>query len=98
MEILIAFILILAYILIATEYMTNVNKAAVAIFAAATGWVLYVCYGTDFVSSQHGAEFAVFKANNQILTIRLNISFRQKTFSCLMWEGQRRYLCSCSLQ
>lgn len=64
MEILIAFILILAYILIATEYMTNVNKAAVAIFAAATGWVLYVCYGTDFVSSQHGAEFAVFKANN----------------------------------
>ena len=37
----------------ATEQLTNVNKAAVAIFAAAVGWVLYVCYGSDFVLARY---------------------------------------------
>lgn len=34
-------ILLFAYLLIATETLTKVNRAAVAIFAAAVGWVLY---------------------------------------------------------
>ena len=40
MTLLIVTILILGYILIATENVTSVNKAAVAIFVAAVGWVL----------------------------------------------------------
>ena len=49
MTIVIATILILGYFLIATEKYTNVNKAAVAIFVGTLGWILYICYGTDFV-------------------------------------------------
>lgn len=45
--------ILLAYLLMATEQLTNVNKAAVAIFAAAVGWVLYVCYGSDFVLARY---------------------------------------------
>lgn len=60
MTLIIVAILILAFLLIATESVTNVNKAAVAIFAGTVGWVLYVCYGTDFVMSQHSADYTNF--------------------------------------
>ena len=53
-------IALIGYILIATEYLTNINKAAVAIFLGAVGWVLYICYGTDFVMGQHPAEYGNF--------------------------------------
>ena len=57
MTLIIIAILFLAYILIATERITNVNKAAVAIFAGTVGWVLYICWGTDYVMSQHQGEY-----------------------------------------
>lgn len=57
MTIIIAFILALSYLLIATERLTNINKAAVAIFAGTVGWVLYVSYGTDYVMSGHPQEY-----------------------------------------
>ena len=60
MTLVIVVILLLAYILIATESVTNVNKAAVAIFAGTVGWVLYICYGSDFVMSQHPSEYLNF--------------------------------------
>ena len=41
MTLIIVGILLLSYLLIATETLTNVNKAAVAMFAGAVGWVLY---------------------------------------------------------
>lgn len=53
-------ILIIGYVLISTGWKTNVNRAAVAMFIGAVGWVLYICYGTDFVSSQHPREYADF--------------------------------------
>lgn len=60
MTLIIVGILLLAYLLIATESMTNVNKAAIAMFACTVGWVLYICYGSDFVMSQHTAEYAAY--------------------------------------
>ncbi len=60
MTLLIITILLLCYALIATENVTNVNKAAVAIFAGAVGWVLYICYGTNYVMSQHPIEYFDF--------------------------------------
>lgn len=60
MTLIIITILLLCYVLIATENVTNVNKAAVAIFAGAVGWVLYICYGTDYVMSQHPSEYIDF--------------------------------------
>lgn len=60
MALIIVSILLIGYLLIATGHITNVNRAAVAMFAGTAGWVLYVCYGTDFVMSQHPREYADF--------------------------------------
>ena len=57
MTLLIVAILLISFLLIATEAVTKMNKAAVAIFAGTVGWVLYICWGTDFVMSQHGDEY-----------------------------------------
>ena len=48
MTLILVAILILSFVLIATERITNVNKAAVAIFAGTVGWVLYICWGGCF--------------------------------------------------
>ena len=50
MILLIVTILVIGSILIATEKYTNINKAAVAIFVGTLGWILYVCFGADFVT------------------------------------------------
>lgn len=60
MALIIVSILLIGYLLIATGHVTNVNRAAVAMFAGTVGWVLYICYGTDFVMSQHPAEYSDF--------------------------------------
>ena len=58
MTLVIVSILLMGYLLIATENITKVNRAAVAIFAGTVGWVLYICFGMDFVTSQHAYEFS----------------------------------------
>lgn len=57
MTLIIVSIIIIAYILFATELSTNINKAAVAIFAGTVSWVLYICWGSDYVMSQHQGEY-----------------------------------------
>ena len=54
--------LLLAYLLIATGHLTGVNKAAIAVFIGTIGWVVYVCWGTDFVMAEHPSEYAEFLA------------------------------------
>ena len=44
MSLIILLIIVVGFILISTENVTNVNKAAVAIFVGTVGWVLYVSY------------------------------------------------------
>lgn len=60
MTLVIVSILIIGYVLISTGWMTNVNRAAVAVFVGTVGWVLYICYGTDFVLAQHPREYSDF--------------------------------------
>lgn len=60
MTLILVAILLMAFVLISTERITNVNRAAVAIFAGTVGWVLYICWGTDFVTSQHNGEYVDF--------------------------------------
>ena len=62
MTLVIVLIFIVGYILLATTHLTNVNKAAIAMFMGTVGWVLYICYGTDFVMSQHPREYFDFLA------------------------------------
>ena len=58
MSLIILLIIVVGFILISTENVTNVNKAAVAIFVGTVGWVLYVSYGTDFVQMLHQQAYA----------------------------------------
>lgn len=60
MTILITSILIISLLFIATERQTNINKAAVAVFACTLGWVLYICFGSDFVESRHLYDYTAF--------------------------------------
>ena len=60
MTLIIVAILLLSFVLIATEQLTNINKAAVAMFAGTVGWVLYICYGSDFVMREHQGDYVDF--------------------------------------
>jgi len=57
MTLIIVTMLILAYVLIATGHLTGVNKAAIAMFLGTVGWVIYVCWGADFVADQHPQDY-----------------------------------------
>lgn len=57
MTLIIVLLLIASYLLIATGHLTGVNKAAIAIFLGTAGWVVYVCYGTDFVMQQYPDDY-----------------------------------------
>ena len=57
MAFIIVAIIIIGYVVMATGNITNVNKAAVAMFVGTVGWVLYICFGTDFVMSQHPGDY-----------------------------------------
>lgn len=60
MTLVIVGILIVGYLLIATERWNNLNKSSVAMFLGVMGWVLYMFNGTDYVLSMHGAEYAEY--------------------------------------
>ena len=60
MTLIIVFLLLLSYLLIATTHLTGVNKAAISIFLAATGWVVYIIWGADFVMDMHPGAYAEF--------------------------------------
>ncbi len=60
MGIVIVILMGLAYAMIASEHLTHVNKAAIAMFAGVTGWILYMCVGPDFVYRVHRQEFLDF--------------------------------------
>lgn len=49
-----------ALLLISTEHITGLNRAAVAVFCAAMGWVAYISYGTDFVMAEHPEQYLDF--------------------------------------
>ena len=42
MTLIIVLMLLLSYLLIATGHLTGVTKAAIAMFLAAIGWVVYI--------------------------------------------------------
>jgi Na+/H+ antiporter NhaD/arsenite permease-like protein len=58
-------LLIFGYLLIATGHLTGVNKAAIAMFIGTVGWVVYICWGSDFVMSLHPHEYSEFLAGEK---------------------------------
>lgn len=62
MTLLLVAILLLGYVLIATATMTKMNRAAIAMFIGTVSWIIYICYGNDFVMKQHPDEYIDFLA------------------------------------
>jgi len=60
MTLIIVFMLIMGYLLIATGHLTGVNKAAIAMFIGTVGWVVYICWGTDYVTDMHPDDYLAF--------------------------------------
>ena len=65
MTLIIVLMLLLGYVLIATGHVTGVNKSAIAMFIGTIGWVVYICWGTDFVMAQHPHEYAEYLAGEE---------------------------------
>ena len=65
MTLIIVILLLLGYLVIATGHLTGVNKAAIAVFIGTVGWVVYICYGTDYVMAHHAVEYLTFLAGNE---------------------------------
>ena len=57
MMLLIVLLLVFGYLLIATGHLTGVNKAAIAMFIGTIGWIVYVCWGEDFVMKVHADDY-----------------------------------------
>ena len=51
-------IMLIGLLLIATESVNHINKAAVAMFAGVCCWLIYIVYGFDFVNAVHHEAFA----------------------------------------
>lgn len=60
MTLIIILLLLLGYIVIATGHLTGVNKAAIAMFIGTVGWVVYICWGSDFVMAEHAEDYKDF--------------------------------------
>ncbi len=60
MTIVIVTVLLLGYCAIATEHITNINKAAVAMFLGVIGWTLYMVAGKQYVDMMYLQEYAEF--------------------------------------
>lgn len=91
MALVIVFILLVCYVLVATGWLTKVNKAAVAMFAGAVGWVLYICYGADFVWAQHPREYMDFLAGVEPNTENVKYFISQHIF--LEYVGKGAEIC-----
>ncbi len=64
MTIVIAIVLLLGYCAIATEHITNINKAAVAMFLGVIVWTLYMVAGKQYVEMMYAKEYADFLAGH----------------------------------
>lgn len=60
MTIAIVSLIIIAYLLIANEHNTHINKATIAMFTGVVVWILFMSTATDFTLKMHGEEFAAF--------------------------------------
>ncbi len=64
-------LILIGYVLITYEHITHINKATIAVFAAAAGWVLFMISGSEFVHLMHDSEFAAFAAMDGETTLAI---------------------------
>lgn len=73
-------ILLLGCLLLATAHLTNINKAATAMFVCTVGWVLYICYGADFVGSQHSEAYLDFLSGLEPTSLNVKLFIYDEIF------------------
>ena len=61
-------IILIGLLLIATEKVNRINKAAVAMFAGVFCWLLYIAQGSTFVLGEHSLDFSSFISANGMTT------------------------------
>lgn len=66
MAVIILAILLIGLLLIATEPLNRINKAAVAMFAGVSCWLLYIAGGSQFVANEHPIDFLAFLSANDV--------------------------------
>lgn len=59
-------IMLAGLLIIATEPLNHISKAAVAMFAGVCCWLLYIAQGNNFVFSQHAVDYAIYLADNSL--------------------------------
>ena len=57
-------IMLIGLLLIATEPLHHVNKAAVAMFFGVTCWLCYIVYGSSFVSEEYSSDYQTLLSQN----------------------------------
>ncbi len=87
MTLIIVAIWIAGLVMIATSSMTKINRAASAIFTGTVGWVLYICYGSDFVMSQHPSEYIDFLGGASPTSIAVKEYIAQNVFLKYVGKG-----------
>ncbi len=87
MTLIIVAIWIAGLVMIATGNMTKINRAASAIFTGTVGWVLYICYGSDFVMSQHPSEYIDFLGGASPTSIAVKEYIAQNVFLKYVGKG-----------
>ena len=87
MTLIIVIILLLGYVLIATSSITRINKAASAMFAGTVGWVLYICWGTDYVMSQHPNEYIDWLAGANATSVAVKQYIAENIFLNYVGKG-----------
>lgn len=87
MTLVIVTILLLGLLLIATAPLTKMNKAAVAVFAGTVGWVLYICWGADFVMKMHSSEYIDWLSGANATSIAVKQYIAQNIFLKYVGRG-----------
>lgn len=81
-------VILIGFLIIATESFHHINKSAVAMFIGVLCWVLYIGYGTDYVLKLHGSEFSSFLESNVDLKVHAAKSYiAQNIFSHYIIEA-----------
>lgn len=71
MTLIILGISLIGLLLIATESFNHISKAAVAMFAGVSCWLLFIVYGKDFVLAHHAANFVDYLGSDTLTSERV---------------------------
>ena len=80
MTLVIIVILLLGLLLIASAHLTHVNKAAIAVFMGTVCWVLYICYGADYVMNFHQLDYLGFLEGAKATSVAVKHYIAEKIF------------------